>query len=72
MKINLIISTLLLNFLFAAYGVGDVMSVEHQYTEFDFCYPEELAEEPFKFADFNRDFNGGDDKVIMISFVATW
>ena len=58
--------------LLGGYNVGDQISLEHQYEEFGFCYPESQLGNSVSFAQHNGGLNGGSYQVLMIDMAASW
>ena len=56
------------------YSVGDTLSFEDQYLEYNVCHSDGDYEigNSFSFSDYNGAVNGGDYKVSLISMNATW
>jgi hypothetical protein len=53
------------------YDVGEIISQNHQNTEFDVCYGE-YESDVFHLADLNGATNGGNYHIIFIDMAATW
>ena len=56
------------------YSVGDTLSLEDQYLEYNVCHSDGNYEvgDSFLFSNYNGAINGGNYKVFLISMNATW
>ena len=56
--------TILFTQLFSGYNVGDIISIEHQNMEFDYCYPSDST------STFSLSQHAG--KVFVLEMSASW
>jgi len=78
-NLTIILTFLITSLLYSQeYCSGDAISLEHQNTVFNQCYPEgcdcedESQQVPWSLADYNGALNGGDYHIIFLDLSASW